>query len=58
MTHHKVILNIFMANQLIKAGFEVIEVKPSTRLKGRAAFIFEDNREFQRALREFSYKQK
>lgn len=51
----KAILNIHMADKLIKAGFQVVEVKPSRQIRGRAAFIFEETDEFIRAMRELSY---
>ncbi|MEI3596742.1 MULTISPECIES: hypothetical protein [unclassified Oceanobacillus] len=56
MKKYKAILNIYMADKLIKAGFSVIEVKPSSQIRGRAAFIFEDTAEFRKAFRELSYK--
>lgn len=52
---HKAILNVHMADKLIKAGFPVVEVKPSSQLRGRAAFIFEDNDEFQQAMKDLAY---
>lgn len=51
---YKVILNVNMANRLIGAGFNVVEVKPSSRLQGKAAFIFELNPEFDAAMARFS----
>jgi len=53
---YKVILNIFMADRLLKAGFIPVELKPSSRKRGQAAFIFEDTPEFRKALRELSHK--
>lgn len=53
---YKVILNIYMANKLIKEGLQVVEVKPSSRVRGRAAFIFEDTAEFQQAFKDLMYK--
>lgn len=54
---HKAILNIHMADKLIKQGFKVVEVKPSSRIRGRAAFIFEDNASFQQAMKDLAYEQ-
>lgn len=51
----KAILNVHMADKLIKAGFNVVEVKPSSQIRGRAAFIFEDNDEFQQAMKDLAY---
>lgn len=51
----KTILNIHMADKLIKRGFKVVEVKPSSKFRGRAAFLFENTPEFQKALKELSY---
>lgn len=50
----KVILNLRIANELINKGFRVIEAKPSTKVKGKVAFIFEANPEFSKALTELS----
>lgn len=54
MRKYKAILNIFMADRLLKAGFIPVEFKPSRRERGRAAFIFEDTPEFRAALRKLS----
>lgn len=51
---YKVILNIFIADKLLKAGFIPVEFTPSKKIKGRAAFIFEDTPEFRQALKELS----
>lgn len=56
MTQYKAIINIFMADRLLKAGFVPIEFKPSSKKRGHAAFIFEDTPEFRKALRELSHK--
>jgi len=50
----KVILNIYMADRLIKAGFNVVEVRPSSARRGRAAFIFENTPEFKTAFERLS----
>ena len=50
----KVILSLHIANTLIQRGFEVIEVKPSTRVRGRAAFVFKLTPEFSEELRKLS----
>lgn len=52
---HKVIFNIYMADRLIQAGFNVISVKPSRSFQGRAVFIFEETPEFIQALRDLSH---
>lgn len=51
---HKVILSMNIANDLIRKGFPIIEVKPSNRYRGKAAFIFENTPEFTKALAEIS----
>ncbi|MFD2923880.1 DUF5659 domain-containing protein [Halobacillus naozhouensis] len=56
MFERKVILNVHVANRLIKKGFSVIEVKPSTRVKGRAVFIFQNTPEFSEALKDITEK--
>ncbi|EQB35258.1 hypothetical protein M948_19350 [Virgibacillus sp. CM-4] len=50
MKHRKVILSLRVADALIKQGFQVIEVRPSTKVRGNAAFIFELTPEFSKAL--------
>lgn len=55
---YKVILNVHMADKLIKAGFQILEVKPSTSIRGRAAFIFEHTADFQQAFKDLSYHNK
>lgn len=52
----KAIINIFMADRLLKAGFVPVEFKPSSRKRGQAAFIFEDTPEFRKAFRELTRK--
>lgn len=54
MKQYKAILNLHTANELIKRGFKVVEVKPSTKIRGRAAFFFEVSPKFEAALRELS----
>lgn len=53
---YKAILNIRIADLLLKAGFIPVEFKPSSRLKGRAAFIFEDTSAFRKAFQELAHK--
>lgn len=55
---YKVILNVHMADKLIKAGFQVVEVKPSSQIRGRAAFIFEHTPEFNQAMYDLAYNNK
>lgn len=50
----KVVLNIQVADKLLKRGHSLIEVKPSTKVKGRAAFVFERTPEFDRDLWDIS----
>lgn len=50
----KVILSLHVANELIQQGFSVIEVKPSTKVKGNAAFVFESTSEFNQELAKIS----
>ncbi|WP_272031210.1 hypothetical protein [Oceanobacillus kimchii] len=50
MKQRKVILSLRVADALIKQGFRVIEVRPSTKVRGNAAFVFELTPEFSRAL--------
>ncbi|MCM3093832.1 MULTISPECIES: hypothetical protein [unclassified Cytobacillus] len=54
MPDRKVILSLHIANELVQLGFPIIEVKPSTRVKGRAAFIFALTPAFSEALAEIS----
>lgn len=54
MKQRKIILSVHIADDLIKRGFKVVEVKPSTKIRGRAAFIFELTPEFEKALSEIS----
>lgn len=54
MRKYKAILNIFMADRLLKAGFVPVEFRPSRKERGKAAFIFEDTAEFKRAVQELS----
>lgn len=53
---YKAILNIRIADLLLKAGIVPVEFKPSSRLRGRAAFIFEDTSEFRKAFQELTHK--
>jgi hypothetical protein len=52
----KVILSLHIANELVQRGFPIIEVKPSTRVQGRAAFIFEKTPKFCVVLAEISHR--
>ncbi|MEK4801032.1 hypothetical protein MHI02_05665 [Oceanobacillus sp. FSL K6-0118] len=54
MKQRKVILSLQIANDLIQRGFSVVEVKPSTKIRGNAAFVFELTQEFSKALTEIS----
>jgi len=54
MTQRKVILNVHVADKLIKRGFQVIEVKPSTKVRGRAVFIFNNTPEFSEAMQDIT----
>lgn len=54
----KVIVSLHVADELIRQGFPVIKVKPSTARKGFAAFIFEDTPEFQIAFNEIANKKR
>lgn len=54
MRKYTAILNIFMADRLLQAGFIPKEFKPSRKKRGKAAFIFEDTTELRRAIRELS----
>lgn len=47
---NKVVLSLHVADELIRRGFNVIRVKPSTTRKGFAAFIFENTPEFNMAF--------
>lgn len=51
---YKVILNIFIADKLLKSGFIPVEFTPSKKVRGKAAFVFEDTQEFQEALKRLS----
>lgn len=46
----KVILSLHLANELLTRGFRIIEVKPSTKYKGKAVFIFEATIKFNEEL--------
>ncbi|PBB05744.1 hypothetical protein [Salimicrobium humidisoli] len=48
----KVILSLGIANELVKRGNRVIEIKPSTKAKGNAAFVFEVTAKFTADLAE------
>ncbi|HWO74378.1 MAG TPA: hypothetical protein VNM69_00515 [Bacillus sp. (in: firmicutes)] len=50
----KIVLNIRVADELLRRGHTVISVKPSTKVKGRAAFVFKVTPEFERDLTELS----
>jgi hypothetical protein len=50
----KVILNLRIANELVKQGFTIVDVKPSNRIQGGAAFIFEVTPAFNRPLNNLS----
>lgn len=52
------ILNLFMADRLLKAGFVPVEFKPSSRERGKVAFIFEDTPELRQSIRLLSHKNK
>lgn len=54
----KIILSLHIADELIKKGFPVIEVKPSRKVRGRVAFVFELTPEFDAALTEISGRRK
>lgn len=58
MNIRKVILNLHVADELIKKGFRVVEVKPSTKLQGRTAFLFNRTPEFETALSSLSNRRK
>ena len=55
---YKAVLNVHMADKLIKAGFPVVEVKPSSQIRGRAAFIFEHTPKFNQAMYDLAYHNK
>lgn|GEM_PF-1970579 len=48
----KVILSMTIANELVDKGFLIKKVKPSTRYRGKAAFLFEKTPELSRVLTE------
>jgi len=50
----KCILSLFVANELIKRGFNVVEVKPSTKKRGNAVFLFENTQDFKFELAKIS----
>ncbi|ARI78240.1 DUF5659 domain-containing protein [Halobacillus mangrovi] len=52
----KVIMSLHLANELLTKGFRIIEVKPSTRYKGKAVFIFEATCEFKEELTEIAIR--
>jgi len=52
----KCILNIRIADELVKRGFRIISVKPSSKIRGRAVFAFEDTKEFQEAFEEITQR--
>jgi hypothetical protein len=54
----KIILNVKVADALIRRGFPVQSVKPSNKLKGRTAFVFDATPEFSEALTEISNQTK
>lgn len=47
---YKTILNIHMADRLLKAGHKLVELKPSNSMRGRAVFIFEYSEELDRDM--------
>lgn len=51
---YKHILNIRMANRLLKAGFIPVEFTLSKTLRGRVAFVFKETDELIRAMQELS----
>lgn len=52
MTAYKVILSMAIANELIQKGYRIVEIKPSTKYRGKAAFVFETCEQFYADLRE------
>ncbi|MCM3732365.1 hypothetical protein M3196_11900 [Fictibacillus nanhaiensis] len=38
---YKVILSMAIANELLTKGYRIVEIKPSTKHRGKAAFVFE-----------------
>lgn len=53
---YKTIFNIYMADRLIQAGFNIVSVKPSRSFRGRAVFIFKETPEFMQAMQDLSYE--
>lgn len=51
---YKHILNIRMANRLLKAGFVPVEFTLSKTLRGRVAFVFEETDDLIRAMQRLS----
>jgi len=54
MRKYTAILNVFMADRLLKAGFIPVEFKPSNKHRGKVAFIFEDTKELRQSMRKLS----
>jgi len=53
---YKVILNVFIANKLLKEGFVPIKFEMSRKVEGRVAFVFENTEEFQAELTKLATK--
>lgn len=52
----KVVLNLHVADELIKRGFPVKEIKASTKIRGRAVFIFDRVKGFDRNFSEIMHE--
>ncbi|MBU5265725.1 DUF5659 domain-containing protein [Virgibacillus proomii] len=55
---YKVILNIAVARYLLKKGFIIKDVKPSVKIRGRVAFVFELTPELKQTLLHYSENKK
>lgn len=53
----KVVLSVHIADALLSRGHRIVSVKPSNKVQGRAAFVFNRSPEFDRDLSELMRKQ-
>lgn len=51
---YKVILNVYIADKLLKAGFVPVEFTMSKKIENRVAFVFEYTDEFKVTLDKIS----
>lgn len=53
---HRVVLSLNIANELIKRGFQVVQLKPSTSKRGHAAFLFDNTHDFEKVFNQLLEK--